>query len=108
MRYAQMVMRHFSLKLAALIIVAICVGGHISELFDRWENAVLSGGDIDYTCVVVAATFGAIIVISGILRKLLLILSKPGPRSLPRYDHVVLSILELVTSTHSPPLVLRI
>jgi len=36
------------------------VGGHISELFDRWENTLETGRDIDYSIVIVAACAGVV------------------------------------------------
>jgi hypothetical protein len=108
MRYAHMFMRRSLLKFGALAIVAICLGGHVSELFDRWENTMISGNDVDYTCVFVAAVAGAMIVFAGLLGKLFQVWPKPVP--IPPLDHRSLasSVPESVTSAHSPPLALRV
>jgi hypothetical protein len=96
------------LKFGALIIVAICLGGHVSELFDRWENAVISGNDVDYTCVFVAAVAGAAIVLSGMLGKFFSVWPKPVVAPLTAHQCVTRSAAQSITSTHSPPLALRI
>jgi len=108
MRYAEFFMRHSLLKFGALLIVAICLGGHISELFDHWENAVISGNDVDYTCVVVAAVTGAVLVISGLLGKFFAAWPRPVALPLTGHQYAGSSAPESITATHSPPLALRI
>jgi hypothetical protein len=107
MRYAEIVMRLSLLKFGGMVIVAICLGGHISELFDRWETAI-SGNDVDYTCVVVAAVAGAVLVASGMLGKFFPASPKPGPLPLADDQFVALSAPASLASAHSPPLTLRI
>jgi hypothetical protein len=108
MGYAHIFMRRSLLKFGALAIVAICLGGHVTELFDHWEKAVISGNDVDYTCVFVAAVTGAVLVISGLLGKFFAAWPSPVAAPLTAYQFVALSAAQSVTSTHSPPLPLRI
>jgi hypothetical protein len=102
-----MAMRLSLLKLAGLVIVAVCLGGHISELFDRWENA-LSGNDVDYTCVLVAAVAGAVIVVSGMRGKLFPTTPTPMLALLRNQEPATMWAHGSATTTPSPPLALRI
>lgn len=43
----------------AILILMICVWGHVSELFDRWDNTFQTGNDIEYSTVIVALIAGA-------------------------------------------------
>ncbi len=108
MRYARMFMRFPLLKVVGLVIVGVCLGGHISELFDRWEPTLVGGNDIDYTCVVVAAVAGAVIVISGMLGRFFPTSPRPLLAPLTQRGFVVWSTPGSVSSAHSPPLSLRI
>jgi hypothetical protein len=101
-------MRRSLLKFGGLVIVAICLGGHISELFDRWESTVISGNDVDYVCVVVAAVVGAVIVVSKIFVKLLSTRPAVMPAVLECQISVALVRPDAFSSAHSPPLALRI
>lgn len=90
------------------MIVAICLGGHISELFDRWENAAISGNDVDYTCVLVASVAGAVIVVSGVPGKLLPTTPTPMLALLRNQEPAAMWARGSATTTPSPPLALRI
>jgi hypothetical protein len=52
------------LRWAVLIILTAMLGGHVSEMFDRWENTLQTGRDVDYTVVVVAACAGTVFVVA--------------------------------------------
>jgi hypothetical protein len=37
-----------------VVILAAMFGGHVTELFDRWDHTARTGKDIDYAVVIVA------------------------------------------------------
>ena len=40
------------------LVVSLCLWGHISELFDHWDNTAKTGNDIEYSTVIVVLTAG--------------------------------------------------
>ena len=54
--------RRILLHWAVLIILAAMLGGHMTELFDHWENTLQTGSDVDYTVVILAACAGVVFV----------------------------------------------
>ena len=53
-------MRRTLLHSAVLITLVAMLGGHLTELFDRWDNTLQTGRDIDYAVVIVAACAGIV------------------------------------------------
>lgn len=51
-------------------MVAI-LGGHLTELFDRWDHTLRTGQDSDYLLVLIAATAGAAFVLTKFSRSAL-------------------------------------
>ena len=37
------------------MLVAAVLGGHVTELFDRWDHTLETGQEVDYSVVLVAA-----------------------------------------------------
>jgi hypothetical protein len=56
--------RRILLRWAVLITLAAMLGGHMTELFDRWENTLQTGSDVDYTVVILAACAGVVFVVA--------------------------------------------
>ena len=54
--------RRILLRWAVLITLAAMLGGHMTELFDHWENTLQTGSDVDYTVVILAACAGVVFV----------------------------------------------
>src|SRR5438552_3818825 len=54
--------RRILLRPAVLITLAAMLGGHMTELFDHWENTLQTGSDVDYTVVILAACAGVVFV----------------------------------------------
>jgi hypothetical protein len=52
------------LRWAVLITLAAMLGGHMTELFDHWENTLQTGSDVDYTVVILAACAGVVFVVA--------------------------------------------
>jgi hypothetical protein len=47
-----------------LITLTAMLGGHVTEMFDRWENTLQTGRDIDFNVVIVAACAGFVFVVA--------------------------------------------
>ncbi len=58
--------RSILLRAAALLILAAILGGHVSELFDRWDNTLRTGRDADYAVVAVGACMGFAFALLGV------------------------------------------
>jgi len=48
-----------ALRIFALIVLLLTVGGHISEFFDTWDHTLQTGREADYTVVLIAAVVGS-------------------------------------------------
>ena len=68
--------RRILLHWAVLIILAAMLGGHMTELFDHWENTLQTGSDVDYTVVILAACAGVVFVAA----KNLVVLFRQSPK----------------------------
>lgn len=95
-------------RLVILVVLLICVWGHLSEIADRWDHTLQSGTDSEYSLILLALSAGAVLTLStqlvGRLREcgvLVLALVCAGPCPL-----VVSSRIAVTDS--SPPLTLRI
>jgi len=49
-----------ALRIFALIVLLLTVGGHISEFFDTWDHTLQTGREADYTVVLIAAVVGSV------------------------------------------------
>jgi hypothetical protein len=56
--------RRSLLRWAVLITLTAMLGGHVTEMFDRWENTLQTGKDIDFSVVIVAACIGVVFVVA--------------------------------------------
>ena len=54
-------MRERLLQVGTALILAICIWGHVSEIFDHWDNTFRTGNDIEYSSVIVMLVAGAAI-----------------------------------------------
>ena len=54
-------MRRKLLQFVAAVVLALCVWGHVSELFDHWDNTFKTGNDIEYSTVIVVLIAGAVV-----------------------------------------------
>ncbi len=64
-------MRGVLLRVAVLVILAAVLGGHVTELFDRWDQTLQTGREIDFTVVSIAACAGfALVAAKGAVRLL--------------------------------------
>ena len=101
-------MRRKLIQFGAMLVLTVCVWGHVSEIFDHWDNTFQTGNDIEYSTVIVAliagAVFGLARVAAAVLRAVsatlfvlpLFVTCLPSPPSLA------------ASIGHSPPQPLRI
>jgi len=96
------------LHFGTVVVLTLCIWGHVSELFDHWDNTFRTGKDIEYSTVIVALVIGTAICFSHF--PAVAIGSRAGlVCSLPR-----LAVSAFAESTsvsciaHSPPIPLRI
>lgn len=54
-------MRRRLLQFGAILILLVCICGHVSEIFDHWDNTLQTGSDIEYGAVIVALIAGAVL-----------------------------------------------
>ncbi len=97
-------MRSILLRLAILFTLAAILGGHVAELFDRWDNTLQTGKDADYTIVVVAACTGFVFAVMGnlVLRFRRYSLSGDSLGEAP-FSMMQSAIAETSTTGPSPP-----
>ena len=98
-------------RLAITAIIAICLGGPIVEMFDRWDHTAQDGNDTEANvvvaalCIGVAFAIGTIVVVNRI-------------RSLSSFSVTPLSVARIAIPdtasvllpipTTSPPTILRV
>ena len=92
-----------------MFILTLCLWGHVSEVFDHWDNTFQTGNDIEYSTVIAVLVAGAAIAL-GRLAELVLRKVSIAPYRLPLFA----SCSQLAASKavdfigHSPPTPLRI
>jgi hypothetical protein len=59
-RHEDMVRRRL-IQFGTTLILMLCVWGHVSEIFDHWDNTFQTGSDIEYSTVIVVLVAGAVI-----------------------------------------------
>jgi hypothetical protein len=96
------VRRHI-LQLAAVAVLLVVFGSHISELLDHWDNTLQTGNDIESAVIVLALTSGSVLVFAGaavvsIARTRISLTPSPIVRSGD------FGFIPLPVATHSPPL----
>lgn len=101
-------MRRRLIQFGTTLILTLCVWGHVSEIFDHWDNTFQTGYDIEYSTVIVVLVAGAVIafahVVAALMRRVattLCLLPSSGSRSI-----AARSLAAFVA--HSPPSPLRI
>jgi hypothetical protein len=55
------VMRRPLIQVGSALILTLCIWGHVSEIFDRWDNTFQTANDVEYSTVIVALIAGAVI-----------------------------------------------
>ena len=101
-------MRPRFLHFGSALILALCIWGHVSELFDHWDNTFHTGYDIEYNTVIVVLAAGAVIAFARALTNLILTGSAIDFRLRVVTFYNFVPPNRSVFSGHSPPLSLRI
>ncbi len=87
-----------------LIILAAMLGGHVTEMFDRWENTLLTGRDVDFNVVIVAACAGVVFVVAKSLVVLFRYLPKQKDSPVPQSFSLLQTMFpEITAAGPSPP-----
>ena len=100
--------RRYIIQFGAALLLTVCLCGHVSELFDRWDHTLATGQDVDFSVVLVAviagAVFGLAHAASAIIRARSIsqhfscLLTETGPKALALTPQI----------SHSPPIILQI
>ena len=89
-----------------MIILAAMLGGHVTELFDHWDNTLETGRDIDYAIVILAACVGVVFAVAkrfvALFRQLPRRNDFPIPQSFSLLETILVEISALGPSP--PPL----
>ena len=95
-------------KVAVLLVVLVCLWGHVAEIFDHWDQTLETGSDSEYSLVLLALSAGAVLVIA---RRNAMV-GSPRPAQSPGSAAVLASSLQspfvLPVTDASPHLSLRI
>lgn len=96
------------IQFGTVLILTLCIWGHVSELFDHWDNTFRTGYDIEYSTVMVVIVAGAVIAFAHLLANAIrsVYATRFTLRLFSFYDFVVVIPARFVG--HSPPLPLRI
>jgi hypothetical protein len=90
-----------------MLILTLCIWGHVSELFDHWDNTFKTGKDIEYSTVIVVLVAGAVIAFTHVAAVVIRTFSSTSQQSV--FASCALTIPSRTAFiSHSPPLPLRI
>ena len=68
-------MRRRLIQCGTTLILTLCVWGHVSEIFDHWDNTFQTGYDIEYSTVIVVLIAGAVIAFAHVAATLIRVVS---------------------------------
>jgi len=93
------------LRWTMLLAMALMLCGHLTELFDAWDQTMATGQDADYAVVLLAACAGLVVVLEKCLRAALAVTLVESSRV-----QRMIALLRTFTSSEiylglSPPLV---
>jgi hypothetical protein len=101
-------MRERLIRIGATFVLVLCIWGHVSEIFDHWDNTFQTGNDVEYSTVIVMLVAGATIAFAYAVAL------NPRKASITSYRPPVLAAHILAPFSagnfigHSPPRPLRI
>jgi hypothetical protein len=64
-------MRRVLLRWVVVFAIAVMLCGHVTELFDCWDQTLTTGRDADYSIVFLAACAGVVFLVANYLTSLL-------------------------------------
>lgn len=91
------------LKFVSIVVLLVCIGSHVSELLDTWDNTFQTGNDIESVFVILALTVGGVLALAS--TAVLLIARRRSFADPSNPVPLLQPIGELILSTHSPPIV---
>jgi len=59
------------IQFGTTLILTLCIWGHVSEIFDHWDNTFKTGNDIEYSTVIVVLIAGAVIAFAHVAAALI-------------------------------------
>ena len=100
-------MRRRTLQFAAVVVLLVCFGSHVSEFLDHWDHTFQTGNDIESALIVVALAGGVALALAGATA---IFAAQTGFSSTVQPRLLACNVvLGPPVSTHSPPpLALRI
>lgn len=101
-------MRRVLIQFGAVMILTLCIWGHVSEVFDHWDNTFRTGCDVEYSTVIVVLACGAVIAFAHVLANLMPSASAIHFRWCVFSFYTPVLPMSAVCMGHSPPLSLRI
>ena len=100
--------RRRMLYLGTVLVLTLSIWGHVSELFDHWDNTFRTGNDIEYSTVIVVLLVGAAICFAHLVVIVTRSRTTIGPL-LRRFPVCAAAVPTIVSFTaYSPPAPLRI
>ncbi len=101
-------MRRILIQLGTTLILTLFIWGHVSELFDHWDNTFRTGYDIEYSTVIVVVVAGAVVALAHLLVNVIRSVCATHFRLRPFSFYTLVLPIPAVFIGHSPPLSLRI
>lgn len=99
-------MRGWLLQFAAALIMVVCLGSCVSEIFDHWDHTMQTGHDMESTLVMLASLAGAVLVMARVVASTA---PRACPACIPPFSRSEAGgIPQVITSGPSPPLSLRV
>jgi hypothetical protein len=100
-------MRQRLIQFGTTLILTVCIWGHVSEIFDHWDNTFKTGTDIEYSTVIVVLIAGTAIAFAHLA--ILLCARATTSHLLPSFAARSQAAPRLTAFVgHSPPQPLRI
>ena len=100
-------MRRYALQIGSVLILVVCLGSHVSEMFDHWDHTGETGNDIESSMVVLTLLAGAVLVLAHVAaRTMRITVAERLPFLLANIGEPTEGPIACVG--HSPPLTLRI
>ena len=101
-------MRRHLIHHGTTLILTLCIWGHVSEIFDHWDNTFQTGNDIEYSTVIAVLIAGAVIAFAHVAALVLRSVSAVSCL-LPLFTACLLAAPRpAAVIGHSPPQPLRI
>ena len=99
-------------RFAIALIVAICVGGPIVEMFDQWDHTIQDGKDTEADAVIVALCVGIGLSLAGVaVQRVRAFASQSQRIAFTKSPLVRLGLPYVIESSNpssSPPIALRV